>query len=925
MRHRRLLLALPVVPVLLAVACGDSGDGDQGGTPPGQTPPGQPPPPEDPNAPSKPLLGPSHGATVSLSENDTRAVMVNTDVGTVSVFAIDYAGADGLPAVTKKGEVPVGAEPVSVVMHPNNAAAYVVVRKDQKVVRVEDLGGTPKKGPEAAVGSEPTGIALEPTGKRLWVTSSVDGTITAIDTATMRVAKTIDLNAVLVASGLLGKDVTPHAALAHPRAIAITNNGDDVDTDETVYVTDLYAQQKAPLAADGSNADTAKVGVLYKIPLDGSEPRIIELPAMADMGFKDYNGNTAGCFPNQITSVVIQGGFGYVSSICASPRGPLSLNMGPAFAACTTEATCPGAVAGTCVSGKCTTNCTSDAQCGFGGKCNANVCAPNAANVRTTTAPVVSIVDLGGNKTIATVNLTKEMDDFYAKIGRPDDATRRYPLTLSDVGFVPGTVNAYFTAAGTDAVFKVEFDATYQASTINNIADPKNPFINLTPAGVDPSRVGKVPTGIAIAHATHTQGSDARFAFVANEATRNLAVIDLQRNEIAGVSGGRPVVASSAPMPTDPAQAAVAEGKRLFITGLGRWSFKGQGWLSCWSCHVDGLSDNVTWSHVRGWRQPPSLGSVYNKKDPSDFRINGWTAIFDEPTDHEGAIRNVAGGVGAIVKDNGLDFSSRLDVPNQGGLNGSSWMAADPKNPGAFPTACAIDDWQKVGAYLKTIRNPRRPSNLDAAKVAQGKDLFMQANCQGCHGGGKWTISRVFYPSDPTATTTTNLKTTSWAAAATNAGFPAALFPAATPSAQTMRYNGATPAALDQLTCALRPVGTFGVAEPEVGVIEVRNDGTPSQGNEPDGKGYNPPSLLGMSLGAPFLHAGQVRTLDALFSDTFSGHHRALAPTFLDAADPARADKVRALVEYVLSIDDDTPTIAIPPLGPNGGDLCAKP
>ena len=45
----------------------------------------------------KPLTQPSRGSTVSLSEDDTRAVVVNTDVGTASVFAIDYA-AGVLPA-----------------------------------------------------------------------------------------------------------------------------------------------------------------------------------------------------------------------------------------------------------------------------------------------------------------------------------------------------------------------------------------------------------------------------------------------------------------------------------------------------------------------------------------------------------------------------------------------------------------------------------------------------------------------------------------------------------------------------------------------------------------------------------------------------------------------------------------------------------
>ena len=56
--------------------------------------------------------------------------------------------------------------------------------------------------------------------------------------------------------------------------------------------------------------------------------------------------------------------------------------------------------------------------------------------------------------------------------------------------------------------------------------------------------------------------------------------------------------------------------------------------------------------------------------------------------------------------------------------------------------------------------------------------------------------------------------------------------------------------------------------------------------------------------------------------DTTARSHRA----FLDGADPQR-DRRRssALVQYVLSIDNDTPVIPMPPLGPGGGVLCAKP
>ena len=68
---------------------------------------------------------------------------------------------------------------------------------------------------------------------------------------------------------------------------------------------------------------------------------------------------------------------------------------------------------------------------------------------------------------------------------------------------------------------------------------------------------------------------------VANEATRNLQVLDLTKQEIAGLSDGTPVAAASAAMPATAREADSLEGKRMFVTGVGRWSFRGQAIAAC--------------------------------------------------------------------------------------------------------------------------------------------------------------------------------------------------------------------------------------------------------------------------------------------------------------------------------------------------------
>ncbi|WP_146649357.1 YncE family protein [Labilithrix luteola] len=876
------------------------------------------------------LTRPSRGAGLDVSEDDTVLVAVNRDVGTVSVFAIEYP--EGAPPTLKKtAEVPTCAEPWQVALAPSGDRAFVVCRKDQKVVRVDNLRSAPAKGPEVAVGSEPTGIALTPKATAAWVTNWMDGTVSEIDPETMTVQSTVDLNGALVGTGVLGQNAVARPALAHPRSLVITNNKDDIEIDESIFVTEYFAQQKEPLAADGSNADIARQGLVYRIRLQDKSVSTIPLPPIADIGIHDVTDGVAGCYPNQLQAIDSTGSFVHVLSICASPKGKMGDFSGPAKASCSDDSTCPGAQAGSCSAGTCQTNCTTAAQCGLGGECVNNTCKLNLWNAKSVQTPAVSVIDVGANKVIASVPLNSEFDKLYAAKGIPDTSERRFPLNPSDLAFVPGTLTAYMPAKGADAVFRVDFNATYETKAVDSVGSADRPFIQLDLGTLDAAKQGKLPIAIAIAHRAKVD-SPSRFGFVLNEATRNVSVLDLKTDSLAGLPDQAAVVSSS-PMPTTTEDQAKLEGKRLFGTGLGRWSFQGQGWGACESCHVDGLSDQVTWFHLRGARQTPSLDQTVNKKNPSDIRFHNWQANADEIEDHEyGALRVTLGGVGAVVKSFDLTLDARIaaDAHGQAGLNGSMAAAANPQSPSTLVgEVCVLDDWSRVSTFIKSIRTPRKPSNLDPATVSTGQTLFEEGKCQGCHGGDKWTLSRVFYTPDANLASPTNvnkaLKSRSWSAAESS-GFPPALLPvdAGNAALQTMRYSGGNPAALDQMVCLLRPVGTFNVAEPGVGVSELRRDmATPAQGNEASGTGFNVPSLLGMGVNAPYFHAGNARTLEAALSDTFLAHHGALNGTFLKGADAAT--KRAALVEFLLSIDEETTAMKVPALGPNGGDFCSAP
>jgi hypothetical protein len=622
-----------------------------------------------------------------------------------------------------------------------------------------------------------------------------------------------------------------------------------------------------------------------------------------------------------------------VSSVCASPKGPIGVFTGPANKVCAADAECPGAGAGSCSAAKkCTTNCSADAECGGnGGKCVANVCAPNVASVKTSHAPVVSVIDIEKGVEIkdATASLNARFDALYTSKTTPDDASRRFPQMPADVAFVPKPIfknghgkpidetpggAAYVAANAADGVFRVKYDFASPGSKLTEVGSDANAFMDLNPAGIAPEASGKNPIGIAIGY------TGRQFALVANDVSRNVTVLDLRTQTIAK-SGDKLAVLPSAPLPAKGSpEDHVLKGKRFFNTATARWSLKGQAWGACQTCHTDGLTDNVSWFFARGPRQSTSLDGSFASKNGKDQRIFNWTAIFDEVDDFELNTRGVSGGIGATVSAVGTPPSNadRIDIAALGhaGLNGSAGQAADPTNPAGLAKPGVLTDWAEITDYVRSVRSPRAPSNLDAYKVEQGKKVFEEGSCAGCHSGDKWTISTLFY--QPSVATMTALSTKSWTAPA---GFPAELLPA-TPANAFMRFPAAN-GGLDQIQCILRPVGTFAANDGRAGASELRADmKTPGQGNETDGKGYNPPSLLGLSTGAPYLHAGGALTLESLLSTQFKAHHGALAKGFLDEYDHDRAKKIDWLVQYLLSIDEGTEALPIPVAGAKGGDFC---
>ena len=271
-------------------------------------------------APVAPPSGePQSGSAIAISPDDSLALVVNRDVGSVSVLSLSF-DKEALTKLSLNKELPLGpgSEPYQVVFAPDGASAYVVLRKDQSLVKIGSLSSEPKILGRVAVGSEPTGIAINGAGTRIYVANWNDGTVSVVDGSSMQVTRTVDLNPALVATGWLG-EVQPRPALAHPRSIAIG--------DGAFYVTEFFAQQLEAEVEDGSNSDTRKAAVVYKVTLADWSVSTIALSALADMGFRDDKNGRAGCYPNQVQSIAINNGYGYVLSVCASPKGPLGVKV----------------------------------------------------------------------------------------------------------------------------------------------------------------------------------------------------------------------------------------------------------------------------------------------------------------------------------------------------------------------------------------------------------------------------------------------------------------------------------------------------------------------------------------------------------------------------------------------------------------------
>jgi YVTN family beta-propeller protein len=753
----------------------------------------------------------TNSSPIAITSDDRFVWVVNRDNNSVSVFKVSR------DANVKIAEICVGKEPRCIAITPDDRKVFVTNMVDGTVSVIDAKRLCVIK--TIHVGTEPFGCAVTPKGRKLYVANFGSDDISVINTRFDRVVKTI-------------KNVGPK-----PRGIAITGHkhrlgdlkadiieflkefrDDDEDHDgialgkTKVYVTQFLAQVRddgRPIT-EKEGRDDGKEGRVTVISA-GSDQVVstVVLNPLADTGFKS-DGST-------------------LDQITVPPAQPASFTTG-AF---------PNLLQSIVILGN-------------------RAYLPNTGS--SPNGPFKFNVNVQGF--LSVFNVATDTDsgqtiNMNSGVQNEDPSVKLFITNPIAIAFERSATQGWVVSAATNRIIRVQLDND-GTPTIN---PPK--FVGDTD-GIIRAEVGLNPQGIVL------NSTDTR-AYVENFISRDVSVVDISLatpSEIARIP--------SATLPSSgSSDAIVHRGHELFNTSIGPAGTMGAslppagrmsnaGWGSCYSCHPDGLHDGVTWMFPDGPRQSISMESTFAHPQPpgtvfvngaplapsSDQRVLNWSAVRDEVQDFDRNIRLVSGGEGLIE----APITDVIDLQNA-------------TNTG-LANAGRSADLDAIAAYIafgiRAPISPLRSAFYEKARIDTGRALFTAANCQSCHGGVKWTRSRVDFAPPP-------------------------LIPP----------QGTEVITAGQLERFLKKVGTF---DPNAFNEFKAQAGTQAANLPANGAdGFNIPSLLSVFAGAPYLHSGSAPTLEEVLDNVT---HRAAGTGGVDTlADPAARENV---VRFLKSIDAGT-------------------
>jgi YVTN family beta-propeller protein len=532
------------------------------------------------------FAGPTSSQPLALSANGNFLVAANPDNNSVSFF--DLRNDRNRRVAT----VPVQTEPNGVAFSPNGLRAYVAntVSGTVSVINVNIANGAIGRATKhIQVGAEPYALVLTPNGSKLYVANSRSNTVSVIDTASNAVVAT------LTDVGL------------EPRGLAITNDGDDDDADEKLYVTSFLS---VPVAGKLDGADDAKQG-LVKVIATGTNNVLssVFINPLADTGFNAPGDALArippgaadifptGAYPNQLNNITIHGNRAYLPNTGASPNGPVRFDI----------------------------------------------------NTQSLLAAIDTTTDQDANLTI---NMHKAV---ALQIGTP-----KLFITLPwAMAFKHDADEGYVISAASNIVIKVGVDPITGAPTVLNDPTDASRVLQVP--------VGRNPRGIVVNPAdtrAYVMNYVSRTVSVLDLTGPKESVVATMTSASLPVPGtladtihiGKELYNTSVGV-FDPATPGGPP-----ITGR----MSNNGWGACAACHPSGLSDQVVWIFPAGPRRTIPQHADFDPLDPNraTMRILNWSANRDEQEDFENNIRGVSGGGGLIVQADGVTPELAANVPD---------------------------------------------------------------------------------------------------------------------------------------------------------------------------------------------------------------------------------------------------------------------
>jgi YVTN family beta-propeller protein len=724
------------------------------------------------------------------------------------------ASAQSTPILTG----PSSSSPIAIT--PDGKFVWVVNPDKNSVSVINVENDANQKVAEIPVLEGPSNLAISPDGKWVYVTDTVSGHVTFIDNTTSPPNVFANIG---VGTEPYGLALTPTGRRLYvtnarsnsisvldtanfrvlftiddvgrePRGIAITNSGSGNDDGELIYVTQFLATDRPRVLIGADNYKEGRVTVLSAA--DNHVVTEVVLNPIAETGFL-ANGDALNHIPANPNPAVF-----------TVPTGAFP-NMLNSIAIKGSHAYVPN-----------------------------NAASPNGpVRFNVNIQPLLSVIDLTTNQEgqadgrSQTINMNRGIN-----FEPPGRVFLSVPWAIA---FKHNANEGYVVASSSNLVVKVSLDSN-ETPTINA------PLSASDPGSVVRIPVGQNPRGIAV------NAGDTR-AYVMNEVSRDVSVIDLTTNQVMATVPSSDLPASGTQ------EATVLLGKAVFNSSTGinlpqlgslgtvPTRLSSEGWSSCFGCHPFGLTDGVVWIFASGPRRTLPLNGTFAPGDPTDIKILNHSGIFDEVQDFELNIRNVSGGMGLITMTDGT-----TPDPNVTAFN--------PPNTGRSPHLDALAQYIALGIHTpKSPLTDADPASPLGQEIAYGRSLFDQAACATCHGGPGWSSGR-------------------------HDGL--ALPPPAAEISNT------------ELIRFLKKVGTFDAAAKN----EIRATGAAPLGAD----GFVPPSLLGDFALGPYLHNGSALTFDNVLENVA---HRSAGTAGTDTLTDAR-DRA-ALVTFLKSIDSSTVPFAI--------------